>query len=746
MTDIPERLSTALAGHYTIQRELGHGGMATVYLARDLKHDRDVALKVLRPDLAVGIGPDRFLREIKLAARMTHPHILPLYDSGEADGFFYFVMPLVEGESLRDRIEQSKQLAIDEAVAIAKEIAAALDYAHRHEVVHRDIKPENIMLHDGHAFVADFGIGKAVSAATDDQTLTQTGVTVGTPAYMSPEQASGQGDVDGRSDLYSLGCVFYEMLTGEPPFTGPTVQAVIAKRFLETPPDVTTTRDTVPTHVSQVVSRLMAKVPADRCATGSEVVALLSATLSAAPPPPAANKSIAVLPFANMSADPDNEYFSDGIAEEIISALTKSADLRVAARSSAFSFKGKEEDVRSVGRKLGVRTVLEGSVRKAGNRVRITAQLMNAEDGYQLWSDRYDRQLDDIFAVQDEIARTIAEQLQSTLVVDRKTPLVKRHTANTEAYELYLRGRSCMYQRIERSFETALAYFDRAVKLDPDFALAHAGRADVFGLLAFYHLAPALDAMPKARAAAERALELDEELSEAHAALGLVYGLFDRDWDGAGREYRRAIELNTSNIQARSWYALFHLCWIYQDEAAIEQARQAIAIDPLAAYPLALLSYVQIGFRRFEEAIENARDAIARDPHTYLGYRALGVALRHTGDHQAAVEASERAIQLSGGHVWALADRAMSLVGAGRTAEGQAQVDALAARGDGPASWAYVANCYAMLGRLDEAYEILQRAIDTRDPVVVGIHSWPDFDALRDDPRFDDVVRQVGLP
>ena len=316
MTDPLHRLKTALQDRYTIEDELGAGGMATVYLAHDVKHDRKVALKVLRSDLSSELGPDRFVREIRLAARLTHPHILPLYDSGEADGFLYYVMPLVEGESLRDRIEQAKQLSIEEAVQVATEVAAALDYAHRHEVVHRDIKPENIMIHDGNAVVADFGIAKAVTAAAQNSaTLTQTGVTVGTPAYMSPEQAAGEEDIDGRSDLYSLGCVLYEMLTGEQPFVGPTVQAVIAKRFAQTPPPVTATRDAVPIPLSQAVSKMLERTPADRFATGAQLVEALRSGDSATTAPQADDKSIAVLPFANMSADPENAFFSDGAGD-----------------------------------------------------------------------------------------------------------------------------------------------------------------------------------------------------------------------------------------------------------------------------------------------------------------------------------------------------------------------------------------------------------------------------------------------
>jgi serine/threonine-protein kinase len=381
------RLTAALAGRYTIERELGQGGMATVYLARDVRHDRDVAVKVLRPELAESLGRDRFLREIRLAARLTHPHILPLYDSGEVDGFLRFVMPVMQGQTLRDRLTQERQLPVDIAVRIALEVADALDNAHRHEIVHRDIKPENILLHEGHAIVADFEIGKAVvAAASESSTLTQFGMTVGTPAYMSPGHAAGE-QIDGRRDLFSLGCVLYEMLTGEVAFTGPTVQAVIAKRSHFIPPAVTEARPAVPASVSHTIERLLEKSPGDHHATGATVVEALRSQEASVVPSRREEKSVAVLPFANMSADPDNEFFSDGITDDIIGALTQVRGLRVAARTSAFSFKGKHEELATIGQKLGVRTVLQGSVRRAGNRVRVTAQLMNTRDGFQLWSD-----------------------------------------------------------------------------------------------------------------------------------------------------------------------------------------------------------------------------------------------------------------------------------------------------------------------------------------------------------------------
>src|SRR3989454_9276198 len=338
MSGVLDRLRETLAERYAIEREIGRGGMATVYVAQDLKHHRPVAVKVLHPDLAANLGPERFLREIQIAARLQHPHILPLYDSGQGAGLLYYVMPYVEGESLRRRLEREKRLPVDDALEIARAVAAALDYAHRHHVVHRDIKPENVMLHEGEAMVTDFGIAKAVSPAAATS-LTQTGMAVGTPAYMSPEQASGEIELDGRSDVYSLGCLVFEMLAARTPYTGPTAQAIIAHAFTDPVPALRAFREAVPEWVEHAVAKALAKDPADRYATAAQFGQALSGSDVTSPPggtvtTATAAKSIAVLPFVNMSADRENEYFSDGIAEEIINALTKVQALRVASRTS----------------------------------------------------------------------------------------------------------------------------------------------------------------------------------------------------------------------------------------------------------------------------------------------------------------------------------------------------------------------------------------------------------------------------
>ena len=478
MTILADRLRTALAERYAVEREVGRGGMATVFLAQDLKHDRKVALKVLHPELAAALGPERFLREIQIAARLQHPHILPLYDSGQAGDLLYYVMPFVDGESLRDRLTREKQLPVDDAVLIARDVAAALDYAHRHQVVHRDIKPENVMLHEGEALVTDFGIAKAISVA-GGESLTQTGVAVGTPAYMSPEQASGEGEPDGRSDVYSLGCMLYEMLAGVAPFTGPTAQAIITKRFTEPVPSIRAARATVPESVEQAVTKALARVPADRYATASQLAQALVG--SGTTPPgvvPVSHsaaptvKSIAVLPFADMSPQRDQEYFCEGMAEEIINALSKIQALQVASRSSAFAFKGQNQDIRKVGSQLGVGTVLEGSVRKAGNKLRITAQLVNVTNGYHLWSESYSRDLEDVFEVQEEIAQNIVRALRVMLTEEEKRAIEKLPTADVQAYDFYLRGRQYFHQWRKKGVEYARRMFERAMEIDPSYALA----------------------------------------------------------------------------------------------------------------------------------------------------------------------------------------------------------------------------------------------------------------------------------
>src|SRR5881409_3736347 len=544
------QLQAALADRYGLERELGHGGMATVYLARDLRHGRPVAIKVLRPEIAAALGPERFLREIQIAAQLAHPHILPLHDSGAAGAFLYYVMPYVEGESLRDRLEREPQRPVEQAVQIAREVADALSYAHGHDVVHRDIKPENILFEAGHAVVSDFGIARAITA-TAGARLTETGIALGTPGYMSPEQGAASARVDERSDIYSLGCVLYEMLAGEPPFTGPSAESIVRQHLAAAPPRVSAMRAAVPPAIEEAIVRALAKTPADRFVNAADFVealaapaqrvrdggrrtsrlaagAGLAATLLAAAAglfvlsrphgtPDLAGgtgRSIAVLPFVNVSGAPQEEYLSDGISEEIINALSKLPQLQVVARPSSFAFKGKNEDVRQIGQALQVATVLGGSVRRAANHLRVTAQLTDARNGYNLWSETYDREMGDVFAVEDEISHAIMRALQVHLVSGDSVTLSRRPTRDVEAYELYLKGRYFYNEGGFAPVQQTLAYFQQALAHDSNYALAYAGIADAYQrLTASTYLRPR-EGMPKARAAVLKALALDPTLAD----------------------------------------------------------------------------------------------------------------------------------------------------------------------------------------------------------------------------------------
>jgi serine/threonine-protein kinase len=646
-----ERLAAALADRYTIQRELGSGGMATVYLARDLRHGRDVALKVLHAELAESLGRQRFLREIRLAAGLNHPHILPLHDSGEAGGFLYFVMPVMKGLTLRDRLRQEGQLTIESAVRIATEVADALDYAHRQDVVHRDIKPENILLHEGHAVVADFGIGKAVAAAASEATtFTQVGVTVGTPAYMSPEQAAGD-PVDGRSDLFALGCVLYEMLTGEPAFSGPTMQSLIASRFVHTPPGVSTIRAAVPRALSELVSRLLAKSPDERLVTGALVVEALRSGEVPVGAPRQPEASVAVLPFFNMSADPDNEYFSDGITDDVIVALTAVKGLKVAARTSSFAFKGKNADLATVGKTLGVRTVLQGSVRRAGNRVRVTSQLMNASEGTQIWSERYDRELVDIFAIQDEIARGIVDQLRVRLGLEQAAaPLVARPTDDLEAYQLYLRGREAAYLRTPASLRRAIEYFRQALGRDPDYARAHLGLAEAYIGLGVYQFIPTIEAAREAEQALRAAERLQPDLALVHVHWGQLKLYLRPDWHEAGPHFDRALAIDPREPLAHAYIGLLN-GMLGNLEAAMAASVRAVALDPLSMFIrlVAVMGYPVRGIPGADSAAALAAHeaALAMNPNSYIHLWMSAIRLADLGRNDEAVPRMARAVELT---------------------------------------------------------------------------------------------------
>ncbi len=750
LPDTFSRLRSALADRYTIERELGSGGMATVYLAQDRKHHRKVAIKILKPELAAALGPERFLREIEIAAGLTHPHILPLHDSGEADGLLYYVMPFVEGQTLRGRLEREKQLPLEDALAITRDIAEALSYAHSHGVVHRDVKPENILFQVGHAVVSDFGIARAITAAAGGN-LTETGIAVGTPAYMSPEQAAGSRELDGRSDIYSLGCVLFEMLAGAPPYAGPTAQAIMARRLTEPVPSLHAVRETVPDAVEQAIGQALARVPADRFATAQQFAEALRSP-RASEPIPAAAKSIAVLPFANLSPDPENEYFSDGITEEIINTLAQLPGLHVAARTSSFAFKGKVAEIAEVGAKLKVAIVLEGSVRKVGNRVRITARLINVSDGYHLWSERYDRELHDIFAIQDAIARAIAHRLELALAGPAGVALVSPPTENLSAYELYLKGRYC-WNQLGAGFAKGLEYFQQALAVDPNFARAHAGVADAYALLALSGRVAPKDVMPAAKEAAERALAIDDSLAEAHASMGLIHFLHDWDWAAAERELTRAIALNPRYLPACYWYASLCSSRLRWDES-VAVSEQAVAMEPLSILSNLNLGMMLLWAGRTTRAIEQLRKVIELEPHFPLAHSLLGCAHASEAHYDDALPLLEEAVKLSNRFPDTVAVLAVGYAEAGRTEEAQQLLGELRAR----ATREYVralsfAVVCAALGDADETFAWLDKGYAERDVSLpffgrvalgTGTSGMALPAPLRRDPRYQALQRMVG--
>jgi serine/threonine protein kinase/Tfp pilus assembly protein PilF len=716
-----DRIRSAFSQSYTIDRELGRGGMATVYLAQDSKHQRLVALKVLHSELAASLGPERFLREIAIAARLNHPHILPLHDSGEAQGFLYYVMPYVEGESLRERLDRDLQLPVDEAVHHARAIASALDYAHRHGLVHRDIKPENVMLYEGEAMVMDFGIAKAVSSA-GSETLTQTGMMIGTPAYVSPEQAAGESNIDGRSDQYSLGCMLYEMLSGERPFSGPTAQAVMAKRFTETAKPLRSLRTGIPESVEKAVARAMSTDVSARYKTAAQFGQALASGSITTPtdtstlPQHAVSsaKSVAVLPFANMSTDAENEYFADGMAEEIINALTKIESLRVASRTSAFAFKGKNEDIGDIGRKLKVSTVLEGSVRKMGNRLRITAQLVNVADGYHLWSERYDREMEDVFAIQDDISQAIVKALRVILSEGEKKQIEKARAVNVEAYDFYLRGRQYFHQLRRKSLEYARQMFNRAIEIDPEYARAHAGVADSCSMLYMYFDAREFN-IRQADIASRRALELEPELAEAHVARGLAVYL-SKHFEEAEAEFETAMRLDPKLFEAPYYYGrALKSQGRYEESVKMFERASTLRPEDVQAAPLIAQSYLAMGMKTEAEA-------------------AMRRSVRQIEQRLAITPDDARASNLGAGVYSMLGENDKALEYAERS---------LAIDPEDPMLLYNVACTYSNVGKVDDALSCLERAVDKGFGHKEWIEHDSDLDSIRDHPRFKAIAQAM---
>ncbi|MFL5478241.1 MAG: protein kinase domain-containing protein [Gemmatimonadaceae bacterium] len=714
-----QRIRELLAPAYTVDRELGRGGMATVYLAQDMKHHRLVALKVLHPDLAASLGSERFLREITVVARLNHPHILPLFDSGEVQGFLYYVMPHVDGESLRDRLEREQHLPIAEAVRHGMALAAALGYAHRQSVIHRDIKPENIMLYEGEALLMDFGIAK--STLRTGAGSTSGGLLIGTPAYISPEQAAFSSDADGRSDQYSLAVVIYEMLAGERPFANVSASEAFAKRFKGAPPAVRQLREDTPEPVETALTKALNPDPAKRFPDMAAFAHALrwsgeGQDVDMAPPSSAVSsaKSVAVLPFVNMSTDPANEYFTDGIAEEIINALTRIQSLRVASRTSSFGFKGKTADIRDIGRRLRVSTVLEGSVRRVGNKLRVTAQLVNVADGYHLWSERYDRELEDVFAIQDDISQAIATALRVILTVGERAAIEMPRTLNVQAYDFYLRGRQFFHQHRRKSLEYAVQMYEKAIEIDPGYALAYAEIAIASSLLYTWFDSREVN-LVQADITSRKALDLAPQLAEAHLARGLALWLSERS-EEAETEYEMATKLDSTLFEAYYFYGRMRRAQGHHTEAVTLLSRAA-----------------QLRPEDFQAP-------------AFLGgeYAALGMRDEAAGARRRAVKLIEQRLNLNPDDARAYNLGATTLAKIGNEPRAvEFAMRSLAIDPEDPMMLYNVACLYSLIGKPQDALAHLEKAVSHGFGDRLAMANDPDLDLVRRTPWFQAIASSM---
>jgi eukaryotic-like serine/threonine-protein kinase len=789
MIVVPAALATPLADRYRIERELGAGGMATVYLAQDLKHDRKVAIKVLRPELAQALGPERFLREIATIANLRHPHILPLYDSGEAGGFLYYVMPLVEGESLRARLDRQKQLPIDEALSITREVADALGYAHQRGIIHRDIKPENILLEGGHAVVADFGIARAISSAGGEK-LTETGMSVGTPLYMSPEQAAGDANLDGRSDLYSLACVLYEMLGGQAPFTGPTAESITRQHLITEAAPVTNLRPTVPPEVAGALARSLAKNPADRfnpvvqfaqALSGIGNTGIQGRTMPVEVPSPrrlrwlglavglvlvlgltaylvarsgglnrfggaSVIRSIAVLPLDNYSADSTQEYFAEGMTDELTTDLATISQLRVTSRGSAMQFTGKHRpSTPEIARILGVDAIVEGSVSRSGNKVRITAQLIDAREDRHLWAKSFERNSSDILALEAELASAIAAEINVQLTPGEQSRFAAAPRVNPEAHDAYLKGRYFFNRPSDENLQRAIAQFAEAIRLSPTFAPAYAGLCDAY-LWAGYNegFITASEAKAKGWPLAQRAVQLDSNSAEAHTSLATYKAWLQHDWEGSIPEFRRALALNPNYAFAHD--QLGQVLWLLgQQDEAIAEGRRAIALDPLSPSILIDCVFPYMYRRDVAGVLALTKRAGELDPTFYAVTTMEGWTDLEMGQYREAVPKLARATTMDAPpFVFAFLGYAQGM--SGDRARALATLDTLKSRSPhGQVAPFNLAMVYLGLGDRERALDNFERAYATDSEFLFWLGQDHIFETLRKEPRFVALLKKLNF-
>ena len=780
--ELRAQLQAHLGSAYTIERELGRGGMATVYLAEDRKHHRQVAIKVLHPEIAAALGLERFLREIEIAAKLQHPHIVPLLDSGQAEGFLYYVMPFVKGESLREKLVRERELPVPEAARILRDVADALAHAHEAGVVHRDIKPENVMLSGRHALVTDFGVAKAISEATGRQQLTTAGVALGTPAYMAPEQAAADPHTDHRVDIYALGILGYEMLTGAPPFVGSAPQAVLSAHVTQAPTPVSERRE-VPPGLAELVMKCLKKKPADRWQKAEELVPPLEGFTTASggitptdtqpvgavqrpgkrwaglsvvvvaiglgiwswrargsAPGSGSAHTIAVIPLTVANADTAEEYFSDGITDELTTALAQVPGLAVINRGSAFQFKGTSVNPRDVASKLGVDHIVELRVRRTGPSMRVDADLVNCANGVAMWSQGYQRDIREARAMQDDISGAIVAALR----VRTAGPLRgKRREPTPEAFEAYLRGRHILnHAAAKPDFERALEYFHQAMAADTGFAEAYAATAFLYGIASGI-MFPPLEGYSNAENLARQAIELDDGNAEAHAALGAAIAVLHWDWPAAQREFERALALNPSNALAHFSYGFFLGTTRGNPRRGLKEYQMSARLDPAFAGTgmMLVISWVDLG--QPDSAIAAQRRGDELNPGFMLLESFVSDAYRQKGLLDTAL-ALDRAVSAHEGHP--TSGLVVSLVALGRRAEAQAAYREMVRANQRQTMYGEVLGRAAFaLGDREGAIGWFEKAVDMHSDWLFWLLR-PELKPLLSDPRYQRLLDRVHLP